>query len=148
MKFGVNKLTCKLLFVISALCLTSCASVTSSHVKSFTINQEQSANVGASMIAAEDITYEKHWVGVMFSPTGYQTIATEDSFKEELIYTGRSDNIINVSYREYKQNFARPAFYQELHYDLGKSNIIVFRNYRIKVLDANNEQITFKVLAN
>jgi len=147
MKFGVKKLTYSLL-VLGALFLTSCASMTTSHLKSFTINQVQSVNVGASMIAVEDITYEKRWVGLMYSQTGYQESATEDSFKEELIYTGRSGNIINVSYREYKQNFARPAFYQELHYDFGASDIIVFRNYRIKVLDANNEQITFKVLAN
>jgi hypothetical protein len=41
---------------------------------------------------------------------------------------------------------ARPAFFQDLKYDLSSSDIVVFRKLRLKVEDANNEFIDFEVL--
>ena len=103
------------------------------------------------MITSENITYieSKKWVGLFYSSDGwkYSKEATDDSFKEELIYTGRSGNTIHISYREYKKDFARPAFYHELTYDLGQSDIIYFRDYRIRVLNATNAYIRFLVLS-
>lgn len=72
--------------------------------------------------------------------------AREGSFKYELIYSGLMKKTITISYREFSDNLARPAFYQELKYDLAESNEIMFRNIRIKVLDANNMNITFQVM--
>lgn len=120
------------------------------YLKNYTINSEKQINIGVPMIKFENITYieGKRWVGILNSKDGWEhyKYATDDSFLEELIYTGRSGNTIFISYREYKKEFARPAFFQELKYDLEKSDIIVFRNYKIKVLDATNEYIRFLVL--
>ncbi|MEW5801088.1 MAG: hypothetical protein AB1847_03180 [bacterium] len=70
----------------------------------------------------------------------------EGSFKAELIYTGKMDNIIRISYREYIDNMARPAFSQELRYDLSEGNEISFQSLRMKVLEATNTKITIQVI--
>jgi hypothetical protein len=70
----------------------------------------------------------------------------EGSFKAELIYNGISKDTIMISYREFTKNFARPAFYQELRYDLNESDLITFKSLKIKVLDADNNQIRFQVV--
>lgn len=69
-----------------------------------------------------------------------------EGFKAELIYNGISKNIIKISYREFVRDMARPAFYQELNYDLDQSDLIQFRTFRIKVLKADNSTIRFVVL--
>ncbi len=67
------------------------------------------------------------------------------SFKQELIYNGKSQNTIKLSYREFKDDFARPAFTQELSYDLSEGKIIGFRGMKIEVLEATNSVIKFIV---
>ena len=90
----------------------------------------------------------KKWVGLLYSKDGWKHFKeyTDDSFMEELIYTGRSGTTVHISYREYKKDFARPAFFQELRYDIAQSNIIVFKQYKIKIIEATNEYIKFIVL--
>lgn len=77
---------------------------------------------------------------------GYLVKEKEGSFKAELIYSGITKNTIHVTYREFIKDLARPAFYQELRYDLNESNLITFRSLRIKVLKANNARIEFRVI--
>mgnify|MGYP001043013533 CR=1 FL=1 len=50
-------------------------------------------------------------------------------------------------YREYINDMARPAFNQELQYDLNESNIIGFKGLRIEVILATNTKIEYKVLS-
>jgi hypothetical protein len=69
-----------------------------------------------------------------------------DAFKAELIYNGISKNTIKISYREFVRDMARPAFYQELNYDLDQSNIIQFKSLTIKIINADNSSIKFIVL--
>lgn len=72
---------------------------------------------------------------------------------EELIYTGHEGQAIHALYREYARSsetsgiLARPAFYQEVVYDLESGATIVFRSYRIQVIEFNNEAIRFVVLS-
>ena len=54
---------------------------------------------------------------------------------------------IFISYREFKKDFARSGFFYELRYDLGQSDIIVFRQYRIRLNEASNEYVRFMVIA-
>lgn len=67
------------------------------------------------------------------------------SFKQELIYKGKSLNTIKLSYREFKDDFARPALSKELTYDLSESKIIEFQGRKIEVLEATNSGIKFIV---
>lgn len=70
---------------------------------------------------------------------------SDDSFKVELIYTGFDGSNIKVAYREYKNDLARPAFYQDMTYNISKSKTIRYKNYRILVMKATNEEIEYVV---
>jgi len=118
----------------------------------YTVGQNASMPVGSIMVSRETwlkLCWE-YWAGLING--GYRPRCDEDidRFKEELVYAGRAGNILRIAYKEYKGNesfyMARPAFFQEVTYDLGSSDIIVFRNFRIKVLNANNEKIVFTVV--
>lgn len=83
----------------------------------------------------------------LFEPTEPKLVeAYINSFKAELIYTGKMGNVITVSYREYVDNMARPAFFQDLRYDLTEGNDITFKSLKIKVLEATNSKINFQVI--
>ena len=72
---------------------------------------------------------------------------SSENFKRELLYTGISKNVISIVYREYVNDMARPAFSQELKYDLGEGSIIGFKGARFEVVKATNLGITYRVMA-
>ena len=67
-------------------------------------------------------------------------------FRRELIYSGISKGTVSIEYREFMNDMARPAFSQELHYDLSDGNEIGFRGARFQVIKATNVGIRFKLL--
>lgn len=89
-----------------------------------------------------------------FSPE----LVNQEDFQKELVYTGVSGKVVSLLYREYVAvsfgvysgyqavSLARPAFTQELKYDLSESTIIGFKGARFEVLSADNLGITFKLL--
>ena len=116
-------------------------------IPNYTINQENSASVGSVMLSRDSykVVKQETWAGTgIYATSPYKT----DHFREELIYAGIAGDVIKISYREYigRDSLARPSFFQELSYDLKGSSIIVFKNFRIEVLGANNEGIKFVVL--
>jgi hypothetical protein len=68
------------------------------------------------------------------------------SFRQELIYNGKSGSSVRFLYRELTNDFMRPAFTQEIVYDLDESSVIGFKEVRIEVIAANNTTIDYKVL--
>jgi hypothetical protein len=70
-----------------------------------------------------------------------------NGFAGELIYSGLAGQTIKMIYREYKGDVARPAFAQELQYDLSQSREVAFRSIRLEVLNATNSEIEFRVLS-
>ncbi len=82
----------------------------------------------------------------VFEPLN-NTIKTEKgSFKIEIIYSGLDENNLKATYREYKDDVARPAFYQDLVYNLNKSKYIRYKKFKIQVLNATNEELDYIVL--
>lgn len=77
-----------------------------------------------------------------------------DSFKRELVYSGISQNTLSILYREFMFTFtksgggytARPAFSQELKYDLSQGNTIGYKGARFQVIKATNTGIKYEVL--
>lgn len=66
----------------------------------------------------------------------------------ELIYSGKFINSIKILYREYTSNhIIRSAFTQEVTYDLNESSVVKFRNIRIEILKATNENLLYKVIS-
>lgn len=83
--------------------------------------------------------------GISFKPT-ISMQSTADSFKRELVYSGVSQNTISILYREFLNDMARPAFSQELKYDLSQGRTIGYKGARFEVIKADNLGITYKVL--
>lgn len=75
-------------------------------------------------------------------------VVSNDSFQQTLIYSGKVGDKINIGYREFSSSLARPAFNNDVEYDLGESQVIGYKGARIKVLDATNELIKYRVLKN
>lgn len=75
-------------------------------------------------------------------------VASFDSFQKTLIYSGKVGDKINVGYREFLRDLARPAFSNEVEYDLSESRIIGYKGARIEVIEATNEYIKYKVIQN
>lgn len=64
----------------------------------------------------------------------------------ELSYTGKSGNIIKISYREYEKNIARSSFNQELEFDISEDKIIGFKGLKILIHSASNTSIEYEVI--
>lgn len=62
-----------------------------------------------------------------------------------LIYNGKSGQTLHITYREFSEDQARPAFDQELSYNLSEGNIIGFRGMQIEIITATNSSIQFKI---
>lgn len=67
-------------------------------------------------------------------------------FRRELIYSGIAQGTVRLTYREFLSDMARPAFTQELSYDLAAGDEIGFRGARLKVLKATNVALRYQVL--
>lgn len=75
-------------------------------------------------------------------------VANDNSFQQTLLYNGRVGDKINIGYRESSNNMARPAFNNDVEYDLSESKVIGYKGARVEVLDATNQYIKYKVISN
>lgn len=73
---------------------------------------------------------------------------SQDSFKYQALYQGKIGNTIKISFREFSHDMARPAFTQDIEYELetNKPTIIGFKGLRIEVIKATNQNITYSVI--
>lgn len=76
------------------------------------------------------------------------TTENKNSFQQTLIYNGKIGNKINIGYREFSGDFARPAFTNNVEYDLSESKQIGYKGALIDVINASNQSITYKVIKN
>lgn len=73
---------------------------------------------------------------------------SRDSFQQTLIYSGKIGNKINIAYREFSNSMARPAFNNDVEYDLSESRTIGYKGAKLEVLEATNQYIKFKLITN
>lgn len=100
-----------------------------------------------------DTAYTMNAFGMVVSPVGIDDVAydaknqnIQDGFKYELVYQGVSDNTMRVAYREYTDNLARPAFHQDISYNLKEGVTTVrFRNVSMEIEKADNNEVTYIV---
>jgi hypothetical protein len=71
-----------------------------------------------------------------------------DAFQQTLIYSGKVGDKINVGYREFSSDVARPAFNNDVEYDLKESTTIGYKGALIEVLEATNQSIRYRVIKN
>jgi len=75
-------------------------------------------------------------------------IVSKEAFQQTLIYNGKIGNEIKIGYREFSGDAARPAFSNEVTYDLTHSKKIGYKGARIEVIGATNEVIEYRVITN
>ena len=95
-----------------------------------------------TVFAVESCTEGGSWENTVYAAT------TDNGFQQSLIYSGKIGDKINIGYREFSNSIARPAFNNDVEYDLSESRTIGYRGSRLEVLDATNESITFKLISN
>tara|TARA_R110002110_G_scaffold95455_1_gene246468 strand:+ start:29861 stop:30601 length:741 start_codon:yes stop_codon:yes gene_type:complete len=76
------------------------------------------------------------------------TVQQSTNYVQELLYNGRVGNNIRFIYREFSDDLIRPAFTQEVQYDLDESSTIGFRDLRIEILSASNTNISYRLIRN
>lgn len=59
-------------------------------------------------------------------------------FHQEFIYSGKVGNIVKFSYRKFYDNLARPAFTQDVQYDLAEGNVVGFNGAKFVIVNATN----------
>ena len=75
-------------------------------------------------------------------------VLAHDAFQQTLIYNGKVGSRINIAYREFSNNMARPAFNNNVEYDLSESANIAYKGAELEVLEATNQHIKFKLHQN
>lgn len=85
------------------------------------------------------------------SPAAKRTkhfVLGHDSFQQTLIYSGKVGEKINIGYREFSNNIARPAFNNNVEYDLSTSKTIGYKGAKLEIIEATNENIKYRVISN
>lgn len=85
---------------------------------------------------------KKEYDDIIWSDTTLVQVS-DKYFKQELIYNGRESGNLLFIYREFEGNFIRPAFTQNVKYDLSLGSVIGFKEARFEVVDADNVSITY-----
>ena len=140
MKNVITFLLSSLILFLSFI-LFSCGLARSDYFyKSYEYESNLECYIGETMILEES--------GIL--NTVYKTVYP-GGIRWELVYAGKSNDIIKIYYREYVAAqsgwLAKDGFTQELTYDLTEGNIIRYRKLQIEVISANNEKIVYKVLS-
>lgn len=65
--------------------------------------------------------------------------------RQELIYNGVAQGQVKILYKEFVDDFARPAFDQEVKYDYNPGTEIGFKNVRLTVIRATSTEVDFKL---
>ncbi|MYM96877.1 hypothetical protein [Duganella vulcania] len=92
------------------------------------------------------------WSSDLANPLAYASseivVPRQDAMKRELIYQGISKGVLRLTYREYFNDMARPAFFQDVTYDVSIfPTEITFKSVRLRILDAGNKGIEYQALS-
>lgn len=92
------------------------------------------------------------WSSDLASPLTYAVseivVPRQDAMKRELIYQGVSKEVLRLTYREYFNDMARPAYFQDITYDVSTfPTEITFKSVRLRILNAGNKGIEYQVLS-
>lgn len=70
-----------------------------------------------------------------------------NSFRQALIFSGRIGKKIKIGYREFSTDLSKPAFNNDVTYELPDSKILSYKGAQIEVIDIEDTAITYRVLA-
>jgi hypothetical protein len=75
-------------------------------------------------------------------------IPLKETHKKELIYDGKTDDVIKLTYLEFAEDFTQPTLFQGLSYDTASLNVINVKDIKIEVIEATESSIKFMVKKN
>lgn len=76
------------------------------------------------------------------------SIGSGSGFRKELLYQGIQGETVRLSYREYANDMARPAFQQDLTYNMERAGPtrVTFKGVQLEISGANNNGLSYRVL--
>jgi hypothetical protein len=92
------------------------------------------------------------WAKLKVPPLPYEEGVDHEQtkgFRQELLYQGIDGNSLSLSYREFIDSLARPAFQQDVRYtlDADGETEIAFRGARFLVFSASNTSLRYRLVA-
>src|SRR5690606_31770188 len=96
-------------------------------------------------VTIEVLNKNKRYHGITYTKTEHSE-RKKGNYSRQIIYNGKSGDNLKFTYREFSDDMARPAFTQDLQYDLSESKIIGFDGLRVEILKATNTGIEYKIL--
>lgn len=108
---------------------------------------------GLAVKKGGEVSYVSNLGGVIKETSGrtasFSEITIEEvdsrNFRQDFIYNGRNQTDLFFSYREFKNDLARPAFRQDVRYLLSDMDEIGFKSLRLQILDATNQQLKYVI---
>jgi hypothetical protein len=120
------------------------------HIRSYSLNVEEQAILGTPILTSEFNTYGRsaQQYGLAEEQDFWKSFwfPTLDSYKEKLIYMGRSGDAVRVTYQHFKIDDPSPDHSEELTFDISSTDLIHFKTYKIKVINATDQYIRFQVI--
>jgi uncharacterized lipoprotein NlpE involved in copper resistance len=71
--------------------------------------------------------------------------SVENDFQQTIEYAGKSGDILQFTYSEFKDGMARDAFTREFQIDLSESNVMAYKGAIVEINKATNSEITYTV---
>jgi uncharacterized protein YceK len=102
---------------------------------------EREASVGSIVVSKEAIASRKEWHGLAGGGMRWDS----ETVRMELIFSGVSGSTLRLTYREYVNDLARPAFFQELTYERDTTEI-QFRNTRIRIIEIKGSTLRYVLI--
>lgn len=79
---------------------------------------------------------------------GSGTCLTNKSFQRTIEYSGKNGNVLSFVYREFSNNMIRSPYTTNFTIDLSEGNSLTYKGAEIKIENATNNKITYKLLKN
>lgn len=99
-----------------------------------------------SVAGVGDAVYVYEYVpSQVYTTAGPAGVGGEQSWKQEILYSGMSSGELNFTYREFVNDFARPSFSQEAKYEYEEGGEVAFKGALIEVQGADNTAISYTV---
>ena len=105
----------------------------------------QTSISGQSVINASVWSQGEWPQGQLFEKDKSNEITLAD-FKFTITYLGKDNDAIRLKYMEYTNDMARPAFSNDITWDLKESDVMSYKSIKARIISATNNQIKLVVL--
>jgi len=69
-----------------------------------------------------------------------------DSLRQQIEYMGKSGEVLEFTYSEFKDDMARSAFTRTFKVDLNEGSILNFKGAKVEIIEATNSGIKYKII--